>query len=155
MPKSSTVSQSLPPVARTALAQLGAHLAVARKRRKESQRAWALRIGVSVPTLIRMEQGDAAVGMGVYASALWLMGRVQALADLAAPATDLGALEQDIRAAQARAVRSPESVTRRLRAAAPAAQPQAAAYVAPNASAASAAPAAPRARKRRQPAKRR
>ncbi len=118
MPKSSLVSQTLPPVARTALRQLGAHLAVARKRRKESQRAWALRIGVSVPTLIRMEQGDAAVGMGVYASALWLMGRAQALADLAAPATDLGALEQDIRAAQKRAVRSAESVTRRLQGAA-------------------------------------
>jgi transcriptional regulator with XRE-family HTH domain len=96
------------------LKQLGANLAIARKRRKESQRAWALRIGVSVPTLIRMEQGDASVGMGVYASALWLMGRVQALADVAAPASDLGALEQDIRVAKSRAVRSPESIARRL-----------------------------------------
>jgi len=116
MPRSSHVARSLPPVARSALKQLGANLAVARKRRKESQRAWAARIGVSIPTLIRMEQGDAAVGMGVYASALWLMGRAQALADIAAPASDLGALERDVRAATARAVRSPESVSRRLEA---------------------------------------
>lgn len=116
MPKSDRVARSLPPVAASALRQLGEHLAVARKRRKESQRAWAQRIGVSVPTLIRMEQGDASVGMGVYASALWLMGRVQALPDVAAPASDLGALEQDVRAAQARAVRSPASITRKLRA---------------------------------------
>ncbi len=118
MSRSSVVAQSLPPAALAALRQLGANLAIARKRRKESQRAWALRIGVSVPTLIRMEQGDASVGMGVYASALWLMGRVQALADVAAPASDLGALEQDVRAARSRAVRSPESVARRLAAAA-------------------------------------
>lgn len=115
MPKSDHVARSLPPVAASALRQLGEHLAIARKRRKESQRAWAQRIGVSVPTLIRMEQGDASVGMGVYASALWLMGRVQALPDVAAPAADLGALEQDVRAAKARAVRSPASITRRLR----------------------------------------
>jgi transcriptional regulator with XRE-family HTH domain len=115
MPKSSRVALSLPPIAASALRQLGESLAIARKRRKESQRSWAVRIGVSVPTLIRMEQGDPSVGMGVYASALWLMGRVQALPEVAAPAADLGALEQDIRAAKSRAVRSPESIARRLR----------------------------------------
>jgi transcriptional regulator with XRE-family HTH domain len=114
MPKSSVVTLSLPPVAATALARLGENLSIARKRRKESQRAWAMRIGISVPTLIRMEKGDPSVGMGVYASAMWLMGRVQALPEVAAPAADLGALEQDIRVAKARAVRSPESVSRRL-----------------------------------------
>lgn len=117
MPKSSTVSASLPPVAATALLQLGQNLAIARKRRKESQRAWAMRIGVSAPTLIRMEKGDASVSMGAYAIALWLMGRVQALPEIAAPASDLGALEQDIRSARSRAVRSPESVARRLQSA--------------------------------------
>ena len=115
MPRTSAVADSLPPVALAALRRLGANLAIARKRRKESQRAWSLRIGVSVPTLIRMEQGDPSVGMGVYASALWLMGRVQALAEIAAPASDLGALEQDVRAANARAVRATESVTRQLK----------------------------------------
>jgi len=120
MPKSSHVARSLPPIAASALRQLGENLAIARKRRKESQRSWAMRIGVSLPTLIRMEQGEATVSAGVYASALWLMGRVQALADVAAPAADLGALEQDIRVAKSRAVRSPESVARRLKSGKPA-----------------------------------
>jgi transcriptional regulator with XRE-family HTH domain len=117
MPKSSNVVRSLPPVAAAAIRQLGENLAIARKRRKESQRAWAMRIGVSVPTLIRAEQGEATVSMGVYASALWLMGRVQALPDVAAPAADRGALEQDIRVAKSRAVRSPESIAHRLKSA--------------------------------------
>jgi DNA-binding XRE family transcriptional regulator len=115
MPKSSTVADSLPPVAASALRQLGENLAIARSRRKESQRAWAQRIGVSIPTLIRLEKGDPTVSMGAYASALWLMGRVQALADLAAPAADLGALERDVRQARRRRpVRAPASVTARL-----------------------------------------
>jgi hypothetical protein len=49
-----------------------------------------------------MEKGDPAVGMGVYATALWLMGRHQALADIAAPQHDLGALELDIQAIKGR-----------------------------------------------------
>ena len=115
MPKSTKVARSLPPVAVSALRQLGENLAIARARRKESQRAWAERIGVSVPTLIRLEKGDPTVSMGAYASALWLMGRAQALGDLAAPSTDLGALELDVRVArQRRPVRAPDSITARL-----------------------------------------
>ncbi len=114
MPKSSLVATTLPPIAEASLRQLGENLAIARSRRKESQRAWAARIGVSVPTLIRMERGDPTVGMGVYASALWLMGRIQALPEVAAPVHDLGALERDVRVARRRAVRAPESVALRL-----------------------------------------
>ena len=57
---------------------------------------------MSVPTLIRMEKGDPSVGMGVYATALWLMGRHTALAEMADPAHDLNALEQDIEAVRQR-----------------------------------------------------
>ena len=35
--------------------------------------------------------------MGVYAAALWLMGRADALPDLADPALDRGALALDVR----------------------------------------------------------
>lgn len=89
----------MPPATLQALQQLGADLAVARLRRKESLASWALRMGTSVPTLMRMEAGEPGVGMGLYATALWLMGRSGALATLAAPEHDRGALEQDIRAA--------------------------------------------------------
>ena len=105
----------MPPAAATALRSLGENLAIARVRRRESQRAWARRLGVSVPTLIRMERGDPGVGVGIYVTALWLMGRVNALPDLAAPAQDQGALESDVRAAlKRRAVRSAASIEARL-----------------------------------------
>ena len=97
MPKSSYAAHALPPIALGSLRRLGENLAIARARRRESQRAWAERIGVSIPTLIRLEKGDPTVSMGAYAGALWLMGRVQGLAGIAAPDADLGALEADVR----------------------------------------------------------
>ncbi len=114
MPKNLLVGSSMPPVAASSLRALGEHLAIARKRRKESQREWAARIGVSAPTLMRMEKGDPGVSMGVYATALWLMGRVQSLAELADPAKDLVALEQDVQRARGRSVRQPASISRRM-----------------------------------------
>lgn len=73
------------------------------------------RLGVSVPTLIRMEHGEPGVSIGAYATALWLMGRVQALPEIAAPEQDRGALELDVRrAVKRRAVRSAASIQARL-----------------------------------------
>ena len=99
MPRTPLALKQLPPATSSALETLGAHLAVARLRRKESLVSWALRMGVSVPTLMRMESGEPGVGIGIYATALWLIGRDGALAELAAPENDRGALEQDVRAA--------------------------------------------------------
>ena len=107
MPKQSNALIELPPAVRALLRALGANLAVARKRRKQSIKAWAGRIGVSEPTLARMEQGDPGVAFGTYATALWLIGRAQAIPELAAPQLDLGALEAEVRVARARAVRAP------------------------------------------------
>jgi len=115
MPKISPSVLSIPPAAEQALRSLGENLAIARVRRRESQRVWAKRLGISVPTLIRMERGDPGVSAGVYATALWLVGTVNGLSKLAEPVTDLGALEDDVRKAVARrAVRSAASVEARL-----------------------------------------
>jgi len=115
MPKSPQALLTLPPAAAQALKALGENLAIARTRRHESQRAWAKRLGVSIPTLIRMERGDPGVGAGIYVTALWLIGRSSALADLAAPVSDRGALESDVREAMnRRAVRSAASAEARL-----------------------------------------
>jgi hypothetical protein len=63
-----------------------------------------------------MERGEPAVGIGIYATALWMMGRAQSLAELADPKTDQGALESDVRrAVKRRAVRSSPSIEARLR----------------------------------------
>ena len=115
MSKSSLSLASVPPEAVSSLATLGEHLALARVRRNESQRQWAMRIGVSVPTLIRMERGDPSVSIGVYTTALWLIGLSGAFGEIASPARDLRALEADVReAARTRAARAQISRTAQL-----------------------------------------
>jgi len=63
----------MPPATVAAIEKLGADFAVARLRRKESLKTWAQRIGVSVPTLQRLEAGDPGVGISIVAIALWLI----------------------------------------------------------------------------------
>ncbi|MBI2309088.1 MAG: helix-turn-helix transcriptional regulator [Rhodocyclales bacterium] len=114
MSKSSIALSSVPPEASASLQTLGEHLALARLRRQESQKQWAARLGVSVPTLIRLEKGDPTVSMGVYATALWLLGLSGGLAELADPAKDMRALESDVRqASRLRAARARASATAR------------------------------------------
>jgi hypothetical protein len=99
MPKTSRAIIQMPPATAAALEKLGADLAVARLRRRESLKTWAKRLGVTVPTLMRLEAGDPGVGIGILATALWLIGRDSELVQLAAPEHDKGALEQDVRQA--------------------------------------------------------
>ncbi|WP_252374442.1 helix-turn-helix transcriptional regulator [Hydrogenophaga sp. 2FB] len=110
MPKRSAAIDAMPPSVLAHLRQLGENLAIARKRRRESLKDWAQRMGVSEPTLTRMEKGDPSVSMGVYATALWLIGRSQAMAEFAAPEHDHGALEDAVRVARARSVRKRPSL---------------------------------------------
>lgn len=101
MPKTARALQQLPPATQAAIEKLGADLAVARLRRKESLKTWAQRMGVSIPTLQRLEAGDPAVGIGIVATALWLIQRDGELGTLAAPEHDRGAIEMDVREAVA------------------------------------------------------
>ena len=99
MPKTARALLQLPPATAGAIEKLGADLAVARLRRRESLRSWAQRLGVTVSTLQRLESGDPSVGIGIVATALWLIQRDGELRNLAAPEQDQGALELDVRAA--------------------------------------------------------
>lgn len=101
MPKTTKALLQMPPATLAAIEKLGADLAVARLRRKESLKTWAQRMGVSVPTLQRLEAGDPGVGIGIVASALWLIQRDAQLGELAAPEHDRGAIEMDVRQAVA------------------------------------------------------
>jgi hypothetical protein len=101
MPKTARALLQLPPATAAAIERLGADLAVARLRRKESLRTWAARMGVSVPTLQRLEAGDPSVGIGIVATALWLIQRDGELAHLAAPEHDQGAIDMHVREAVA------------------------------------------------------
>ena len=97
MPKTARALLQLPPATAAAIEKLGADLAVARLRRKESLKTWAKRMGVSVPTVQRLEAGDPSVGIGIVATALWLIQRDGELGNLAAPEHDQGAIEMDVR----------------------------------------------------------
>lgn len=119
MPKTPRALQQLPPATAAAIEKLGADLAVARLRRKESLKTWAKRMGVSVPTLQRLEAGDPSVGIGIVATALWLINRDGELGRLAAPDQDQGAIEMSVREAmdlgRARAQASAEARLRSSR----------------------------------------
>lgn len=120
MPKTAKAIRQLPPATLGVLQKLGADLAVARLRRKESLRTWAKRLGVTLSTLQRLEAGDPSVSIGIVASALWLIHRDGELANLAAPEYDHGALDLNVREAvelgQARAQASADT---RMRSATP------------------------------------
>ncbi len=99
MSKATRALLQLPPATVGVIEKLGADLAVARLRRKESLRSWAKRLGVTVSTLQRLESGDPSVSLGIVATALWLIQRDGELRNLAAPEHDQGALELDVREA--------------------------------------------------------
>ena len=96
MPKAAKSVASLPGSVQASLQVLGEHLRIGRKRRGESLRSWALRMNSSVPTLRAMEKGDPRVGMGVYATALWLLGQDDSLKGLASPEKDAQALAKEV-----------------------------------------------------------
>lgn len=96
----------MPRPALMALREFGLNLATGRLRRKESLRSWAQRLEVSVSTLRRMEAGDPGVGIGVYATALWMMNMSADLARLASPEADLGAISSEVDAIRMRLQRA-------------------------------------------------
>lgn len=82
------VSPPLPLPVKRALKQLGRDIHDARRRRRISTVVMADRMQVSRPTLRRVEQGDANVGIASYANALYVLGMIERLGDLASIAND-------------------------------------------------------------------
>lgn len=74
MPKKRAFELSpLPLEAQAALQALGAQLAIVRKERGYSQRSFSDIAEMSLPTLVKMEQGAPSVQIGYYARAAWLL----------------------------------------------------------------------------------
>jgi transcriptional regulator with XRE-family HTH domain len=67
------------------LTQLGSRLRAERLSRNEPQARFAARLGVSVPTLRRMEQGDPTAQIGHWLTALMLLDRLNEFEALLAP----------------------------------------------------------------------
>ena len=75
---------------------LAQNIAIARKRRGETQAQWASKLGVSVPTVARIERGDPSVAVASYVMCMWLINQAEGLADLVAPLNDHAALEREV-----------------------------------------------------------
>ena len=70
----SAVFDLLPARVRRSLAKLGTDIALARRKRGLTAAIMAERVGVSRVTYLRVEKGDPAVAMAVYAMALFVLG---------------------------------------------------------------------------------
>ncbi len=90
-------NDSLPFPAVTGLRKLGRDLALARRKRGISTAEMAARLFVSRDTLWRLERGDPSVALGTLATAAFVLGLHDRLANLAAPATDSLGLDLDER----------------------------------------------------------
>ena len=73
---------------RKALAKLGGDIRDARRRRRLPMAVVADRAFTSRSTLHRVEQGDPAVGMGIYAAVLQALGMLEGLGNLVDPSVD-------------------------------------------------------------------
>lgn len=96
MPKQNTSPAEYPQAVLQQIERLGQHIAIARKRRGETQAQWALRLGVSQPTMARIERGDPSVAMASYVMCMWLVNPAVAVADVIAPQNDHAALEREV-----------------------------------------------------------
>ncbi len=67
------------------LTRLATRLRAERLARDEPQARFAARLGVSVPTLRRLEQGDASAQIGHWLAALEVLGRLDDAETLLAP----------------------------------------------------------------------
>ncbi|MEF9963170.1 MAG: helix-turn-helix transcriptional regulator [Comamonas sp.] len=105
MPRQNTPPSDYPEIVLQQIKQLGLNIAIARKRRGESQAQWAKRLGVSQPTMARIERGDPSVAMASYVMCIWLINPRSSLGELIAPQNDHGALEKEI--ARVRSKRPP------------------------------------------------
>lgn len=90
-------TSAMPLPAAQALRKLGRDLALARRKRGISTGDMAARLFISRDTLWRLERGDPTVALGTLATAIFVLGLHDRLANLAAPASDELALSLDER----------------------------------------------------------
>jgi transcriptional regulator with XRE-family HTH domain len=89
MPRTDKSFQQLPGAVSVALTELGKAIRVARLRRRLSAQDFASRLAVTLPTLRKLERGDPGVALATFVTALWLLGLLDRLRDLAKPENDV------------------------------------------------------------------
>lgn len=96
MPRQNAPHSEHPSAVLREIERLGLNITIARKRRGETQGQWATKLGVSQPTMARIERGDPSVAMASYVMCMWLINQAHGLADLVAPLQDHAALEREV-----------------------------------------------------------
>ena len=89
MPRTAKSFQQLPAAVESALRELGQAVRVARLRRRQSAQDFASRLGVTLPTLRKLERGDPGVALATFVTALWLIGLLDRVRELARPESDV------------------------------------------------------------------
>lgn len=111
MPRQTTSPADYPQAVLQQIEQLAQNIAIARKRRGESQAQWAKKLGISQPTMARIERGDPSVAMASYVMCMWLINPNAGLADLIAPQHDHTALEKEVAKVKAKRKTQPKAAT--------------------------------------------
>ena len=70
------------------LREIGQAIKAARLRRRQPAADLASRVGVSLPTLRKLENGDPTVSLGVFAKAAWVLGLLPAIRHAVSPEND-------------------------------------------------------------------
>lgn len=88
MTRISKISEASPAAVEEALIRLGQNIRTARLRRKLTREDLAGRIGVSRQVLAQIEKGKPTTAVAAYLGALWALGLLNQLKDVADPDQD-------------------------------------------------------------------
>jgi transcriptional regulator with XRE-family HTH domain len=88
MPRVSKISKSPPAAVEDILNRLGRNIRTARLRRKLSREELAERIGISRYVLADIEKGKPTTAIAAYLGALWALGLLQDMREVADPDRD-------------------------------------------------------------------
>ena len=88
MAKAATTPRQPPGAVAETLTQLGRRIRIARLRRRLTQLEVATRIGVSRFVVADLEKGKPSTGIAAYLGALWVLGLLEQMDDVADPMHD-------------------------------------------------------------------
>ncbi len=88
MPRRSKIAEFPPAAVQEALERLGRNIRTARLRRKVPQEELARRIGVSRFVVADIEKGKPGTGIAAYLGALWVIGLLDHMREVADPDRD-------------------------------------------------------------------
>jgi transcriptional regulator with XRE-family HTH domain len=88
MSKGSKLLAAPPYAVERALKTLGANIRIARLRRKLTLEEVAQKVGASRRIIADVESGKPSTSVGMYLAALWALGLLEQLTDVAAPTQD-------------------------------------------------------------------